>query len=163
MSIQDEHLKAEFIDKFLQRVAIGVVLVALAFNLSALAFVVPDAVAFYLNKIELALGILAVIIVLPQFIKMMRCRMRGEAWAEDADSFVANIYRRAAEKGFSLTFVALVVLIFLSDDYLIELPLEFYFQALLAFSLGVFSLTFFWLLWADEEAPADEFDSGSSQ
>ena len=163
MSTHEEHKQAEFLDRFMRRTAIGVFLVSLAFASSALSFVVGKPLAFSLDKLELGLGLLAVIIVFPPFVKMIRRKFRDRSAVHDSDGFVADAYKRAAEKGFSLTFVFLLFMVFVSGRYFPDLPAVFFINVILAFSLGIFSITFFRRLHSNgDDASDDEFEADTS-
>lgn len=160
MSNQDDHSRAEFIDRFMHRTAIGVLLIALAYASSAMAPFLSEAAGSYLDNLELGLRVLAVIIILPQFIKMIRLRARQPENCE-TDGFVVDVYKRAASMAFALTFVTLVVMQALAGRELADLSAAFYINSTLAISLGVFSITFLRLAHAGDGEDDDDFDTGS--
>ncbi len=160
MSNQDDHSRAEFIDRFMHRTAIGVLLIALAYASSAMAPFLSEAAGAYLDGLELALRVLAVIIILPQFIKMIRLRARQPEDCE-TDGFIVDVYKRAASMAFALTFVALLVMQVLAGRQFADLPPGFYINAALAISLGVFSITFLRLAHADDGEDDDDLETGS--
>lgn len=150
---------AQFVDRFMHRIAIGVFLVALAYATSAVMFLVSPEIAFYLDKLKLGLGLMAVVIVFPQFVKMVRRKVRGGADADEPESFVVEAYKRAAEKSFALTFVSLIIMDVLSTGVLAGLPVEFSIEVILFVSLIIFSLSFFaFNRTGDDDDAEDLFD-----
>jgi hypothetical protein len=148
---------AQFADRFLLRTAIGVLLVAIAYAAGAAMYLVGDEIADYLDKLQLLLAVAAVVIILPGFIKYARLRAAGQCRAGEPEGFVAEVFNKACVKAFSLTFVFLIILEPLSKKYLTELPTNFFINLTLCLSLGVFSLTFFFLNREDDDDLEDEF------
>lgn len=58
----------EFSERFLQFTAVSILLVAMAFGLSTVGFIVSDELANSLNMAETGLGILVLVILLPMFL-----------------------------------------------------------------------------------------------
>ena len=95
------------------------------------------------------------VVVLPGFVRMTRIRLRGDCNSSDADSYIGDVFRKACVMAFSATFVLLTLTGPLSNRMPAELPTDFYTQTVLAVSLGVFSGTFFVVLWRDRDEVDD--------
>lgn len=164
MSNGDQQSVAEFVDIFMQRIALGVFLVSLAYGASALIFVSDGEIASYLGKAKLGLGILAVILVLPQFIKMVRFKMKRPSDGCEPEGFVVDVYKRAAEKGFAFTFIFLLIMDVVTDKVVTDLPPKFFIEVVIAASLAIFSLSFFFLnRETDDREDDDDFDHEPGQ
>ena len=98
---------AQLSETMMQRPAIGTALITLAYLLSIAMQLVAEPVAVYLDRIQMAVGLLLVV-VLPVFIKYTRHRARLKASCPQSDGFMAET--------FSLTFFAQVRDISGDDD-----------------------------------------------
>jgi len=146
---------AQIAEMMMHRTAIGVFLVTMAYVLSAVVYLVDAQVARYMEYLQLVLGIAAIAVVLPVFVKYSRIKARRQAGCPESDSFMAEMFQRAGIKAFSFTFVFLVVLDVVTKREFVEFPTPFYINLILAFSLGVFSITYFRLV---HSSGADEHD-----
>jgi hypothetical protein len=158
---KSKHISAaEFVDAFMWRIALAVGLVSLAYASSALTFVVADSVSYYLDKVNLVLGLAAVALILPQFLKMARHKARNLSSTMEPEGFVVDAYKRAAEKAFSFTFIFLIFLDIMIENVWANLPAEFLINVIVSFSLATFSLSFFFFSrsHSDEDAE-DDFES----
>lgn len=134
----------QFIDRFLTRTAVGLLLIALAQG-SAIAFALLNEGSAWrgpLDLAELALGVATLIAVLPAFVALMIRRSRGQE-ACMADGFIADAFRRAGSAAFTCTFLGLVIARMsahrLPDAWTTDVVL----RALLAIALGAFAIAFF--------------------
>ena len=109
---------AQTVDRILQRTAIGVFLLSLAYSMSAAMYLVSEEAAGYMDRVQLALGILIVLIVLPAFLKFLRLKFRRGSDSPESDGYVAEMFKRAGSKAFSLTFILLIVLELAARKYL---------------------------------------------
>ena len=159
MNKDNSESTAQFVDKFLHRTAIGVLLMAFAYVTSSAMYLVSEEVAATLDVVELLLALLAVAAVLPVFIKYVRLRSNRQCDQSESDGYMADVLKKACVKAFSFTFVFLIILEPTSEKYLTELPTDFFINVILAFTLGVFSLTFFSLIRSDHDEFEDDFDS----
>lgn len=161
MSQQAEESVAQFVDRFLQRSATGVLLVGTAYALSAVMYFVGDEVSGYLSKVTLVLGILAVISVLPVFIKMVRLRSNKQCNWSGSDSYMMGVFNKACVSAFEATFIFLIVLEPLSKKFLTEQPTNFFINVVLAVAASVLGLAFFFRTRRDEAELEDDLDPGS--
>ena len=134
---------AQFVDRFMTRTATGVLLVSLAYAATTVEYFAPETLAFYLDKLALILGLLAVVIVFPQFVQLIRRRTKLGIGKNEPEGFVIEVYKRAAERAFSLTFIFLLFMDVMTDRGLAGLPAEVVVETIIAFSLAIFSLSFF--------------------
>ena len=149
---------AQVAETMMHRTAIGVFLVTMAYVLSAAVYLVDEQVERYLDHLQLVLGIAAIVVILPIFVKYSRLKARRQDGCPESDSFMAEMFKRAGTKAFSLTFIFLVVLDVVTKRELVDYPTPFYINLILAFSLGVFSITYFRLVHSGgDDDYGDEF------
>lgn len=157
MSQQDEEPIAQFVDRFLQRTATGVLLVGFAFAVSAAMYLVTDEVAAHLDKLTLLLGLAAVIAVLPVFIKMMRLRANKECNWSGSDSYLSGVFNKACVLAFEVTFVFLIILQPVTKKFLTDQPTDFFINVILSVSAVVLGVAFFYRIRKDADEPVDDF------
>ena len=118
---------------------------------SAGIFLANEPVAEVLDYLDLALALMAVAIVLPPFIQLMRLR-RSEEWAcANTEGFVGEVFRTACVRTFTFMFVLLILAEPLSDRFLLHLPTNFFINVILAATLAMFSLSFLLLNRDDDD------------
>lgn len=149
---------AQFVDRFMTRTALGIFLVALAYGASVLERTLPSNAADLFDKIGLALGIAAVVIVLPQFVQLIRRRKALGIGRNEPEGFVTDVYKRAAERAFALTFIFLLAMDVMTRGVLANLSADVAIKAVIAVSLSIFSLSFFLFNRVDEDD--DDFEDG---
>ena len=155
---------AEIADKAMQYIAIGVFLLALAQACSALIFFVGEDMAVLLGYAKIGFGILAVIVVFPQFLRLSRLKMNMQSGCAEPEEFIIDVYKRAAERAFAFTFVFLVFMDYMTRNSWSDLPTEFVIDLILAASLAFFSLSFFVFNRAgDTDEGEDDFDQVQGQ
>ncbi len=155
---------AELIDRFLQRTAIGVFMLALSYVMSAAEYLVSDEVAGHIDRLQLLLSALIIVVVLPAFLKYLKLKTNKDKECPDTSGYVMEMFKRAGIKAFSLTFIFLIAVNWVAEKYLTRLPAPFFINATLAFTLGVFSISFYFLLRGDDdEDPDDDFDAEPGQ
>ncbi len=164
MSQNNQQSAAEIVDKFMQRTALAVFLISLAFACTALRFVVEGDIASHLGKAKLVFSVLAVILVLPQFIRVMRLAIKNRASGCEPEGFIVDVYRRASEKGFAFNFIFLLIMDVVTDNLVTDLPPKFFIDVVIAASLAIFSLSFFFLnRKSNADEGDDEFESEPGQ
>jgi hypothetical protein len=150
---------AQLVDKFLQRTAIGVFLLSLSYVMSATVYVVGNEAVSHIGTLKLILSALVLMVVFPAFIKYLKLRLDKNKECPDTGGYVMEVSRRAGVMAFSLTFVFLIVIEWMAGGFLAGLPAPFFINAILAFTLGVFSITFYFLLRGEgDDDLDDEFD-----
>ncbi|MDX1571284.1 MAG: hypothetical protein R3200_12440 [Xanthomonadales bacterium] len=148
----------QFIDRFLTRTALGVLLMSFAYGAGAATYLVDDPLHDWLETAQLLLSLGAVAAVLPVFVKLFRLR-HGVARVDcGPEGFIAGAFRKAGSHAFTFAFIVLILFEPLSKRWLTDLPTAFFINVLLCLILGVFSGGFF--LLSRDDAPEDEFDAG---
>ena len=148
----------QFIDRFLIRTALGVLLMSLAYGSAGVSFLVGPPVHDWLESAQLVLSLGAVAVVLPVFVKLFVMR-RGIARIEcGPEGFISGAFRKAGSNAFTCAFVVLVVLEPISRRWLTDLPTSFFLNALLCLILGTFGAAFF--LLSRDTGPEDDLDLG---
>ena len=110
-----------------------------------------------MHKMPTLLSLLVLVILLPVFIRFVRLRANKDCDWSQPGGYVAEIFGKACVRAFSATFVLLIVLQVVADKYFAALPTAFFLSVILALSLGVLGLTFFYLVRSDEDELDDEF------
>ena len=152
---------AQIIDSFMQRTALGGFLLALAYAMSAAMLVTSPEVAEVLDNLQLGLGILVILVVFPAFLRIVKLRRRSGSDCEETDGYIVAMFKKASTNAFSLTFVFLIIMQVVTEKIQTGLPASFFVDIILAFTLGVFSITFFMLVRSDSDETEDDFDTES--
>lgn len=134
---------AQFVDKFITRTAIGVFLVSLAYAVSVFEQLLAGEGVEILDKVGKALGIAAIVIVLPGFISLIRRRKSLNIGSDEPEGFVTDVYKRAAERAFALTFIFLLFMDVMTGRALSNLSAEVAVKMVIAVSLAIFSVSFY--------------------
>ncbi len=148
---------AQFVDRFMTRTALGIFLVSLAYGASVFERLLEGETVAILDKLGLALGIGAIVIVLPQFISLIKRRKSLELGSGEPEGFVTDVYKRAAERAFALTFVFLLFMDIMTGRTLSGLSAEVAIKIVIAVSLAIFSISFYLFNRVDDE-DLDEFE-----
>ena len=159
MSNRPEESPAEALDRFLQRLAIGVFLLGISFALSAANFVASEEVLDIIRPIRKVFGLAVIVIVLPPLLKAFKFKGHVLQKCYEPEGYVVEMFKRACVMAFSLTFVTLIIIERITDAGLIDLPTPFFLRIALSISLDVFALTFFMSTLAsddDEDELEDE-------
>ena len=156
MSKQQKVSVAEQIDRMHQRIAMGVVLVAIAYAISAIRFFVNEEVIGVLDIFSKILGITILILVLPAFLKFVNMRRKNRGACKEPEGFVIEMFNQATGKAFQFTFLFLVALEIISKNYLAHLPGEFFIKLIISVTLAIFSLSFFFLNRAGGDEETEE-------
>ena len=152
---------AQIVDSFMQRTALGGFLLALAYAMSAAMLVTSPEVAEVLDNLQLGLGILVILVVFPAFLRIVKLRRRSGSDCEETDGYIVAMFKKASTNAFSLTFVFLIIMQVVTEKIQTGLPASFFVDIILAFTLGVFSITFFMLVRSDSDETEDDFDTES--
>ena len=165
MFFNKDETTAQFVDRFLKRVALAVTIMAASYGAGALSHIVGERVGDILLTVKDPLGLLAAIIVLPMFIKMMVKVVRSGTKHSAPPGYVAEMYGRSAGNGFAAGFIFLIFLEPLSGGMLSHLPAEFFVQSAIAILLGALGISFFILNRDGDDEIDDEFgdEEGASQ
>lgn len=135
----------EQIDKMMQRVALGTFLVAVAYAIITAKFLVAEETGEILNIIAKVLGVLIIVLILPGFVKFVNMRRKNREACREPEGFVIEMFNKATGKAFQFTFLFLIFFEIVSKNYLTHLPGEFFIKVIVSVTLGIFSITFFFL------------------
>ena len=159
MSQKTEESVAQFVDRFLQRCAGGVLLIGLAYALSAVMYLVSNETADTLNNATVVLGILAVALILPMFVRMVRLRSSGQCDWSESDSYMSSVFNKACVSAFEVTFILLIILEPLSKRVLTDQPADFFINVVVAVAATVLGLAFFYRMQRDDDAIDDDLEN----
>ena len=81
--------------------------------------------------------------MLPQFFQLIRRRKGLGIGSHEPESFVIDVYKRAAERAFSFTFIFLLFMDVMTGGMFSVLPAEITIKIVIAVSLAIFALSFF--------------------
>ncbi len=148
---------AEVLDKFMHAVAIALLLFSLKFATSAAMHFADGSLLNILDWTEIVLTGLAVIILIPAGFRFKLLKYKPEHRFFEPNGYVIDIFRRSFEKGFSITFLMLVILDVATKRHFTEIPTAFFIEIILVVMLGSFGIAFFLL---SHRADTDLFDDG---
>ena len=136
----------EAADKNMRILAVAVFLFAVKYAASAAALVVGAGPARVFDGIELGAALLGVLVLVPMGLwKFRKLSVSQRRLYTDPEGYVGEVFRRAGFKSWALTWILLVVMDILAREDITALPAEFFLQVVTAMTLGVFSVTFFYL------------------
>ena len=142
---------AQQAERFLIQTASGVLCMSFAYLAGVLGYVLTADIQPLLDGVKTGLSLLAMVIVLPGFIRLARLRMLEKAHDCDADSYTGSVFQRACVNAFSAMFIALILSEPASKILPEALPLDFYRGSFLVIGLSVLSISFFVTLWRDRQ------------
>lgn len=146
---------AQFYDRFLNRSALSMLMLAFVYTLDASRTFAADDVASMMKKAEGIFAILLMINLLPVMAKLMWFKIKRKPGCNDPDGFVVSTFKEAAVKGFTASFLAMLVALGLSQEILSHWSATVFLNIILALMLGVVSISF--LLANREPEPDDDF------
>ncbi|MBO6505017.1 MAG: hypothetical protein JJ850_16515 [Kordiimonadaceae bacterium] len=151
---------AQLYDRFLNRSAIGMFLLALLFALTAFEQSAAGELPGALKYAEKAIAILIIILVGPITFQVYRRKRSFVSTCDEPEGFLTSSFQKAAMRAFTGSFILLIVLNVLLEKEAVDWPAAVIVPALLAFNLGVASLSFFLdNLEDDEDDFAEEEDA----
>lgn len=149
----------QFVDRFLVRIALAVTIMAASYGAGALTHILGSgALRDFLTMAKDPVGVLAALIMLPMFIKMMVKVVRSGGKYTEPSGYIAEIYSKSAVNGFAAGFIFLILLEPFSGRALSDMPPQFFVQAAIAVMLSTLGISFFILNRAgDDDMDDDEF------
>ncbi len=147
---------AQFYDRFLGRVAIGLFLVAMGLGIDGLGYFVEPDVAAMLKYGRTGLSVVLMILVLPVFLKLLFLRFNNKEACQEPESFVTEVYKHASVHGFSVVMLMLIAFQVVLGPESDALPTEFYIKSILATGFLAVSISFFIQMYRSED---DDFVS----
>lgn len=152
---------AQLYDRFLNRTAISMIMLAVVYALDASRAFTADDVASLMKRAEGILGIILMINLLPVMVKLMWFKFKRMPGCNDPDGFVANTFKEAAVRAFTTGFIAMIVALKLSEQILADWSATIILNIILALMLSVLSISF--LVANREPELDDDFDDGDVQ
>ena len=150
---------AQTIDSAMVRFAMGMLLVGFAYAISVAMFFVGDELAGSLKILKKTAGLLVFVVVLPQFIKLMLMKLKLRGCEGEPEGFVIDVVHKAAEMAFSLTFVFLIAMQVVTEDFLPNLPAGVAVEMIVAVTLGLYCAFFFYFHRDPDDQGDDQFDA----
>jgi len=150
---------AQIVDTFMQRTALGLVLIASKFVLTATSHFLPAASEDMVDITAVLLSIAAVFVILPSFSRYVAARQKDKSCFANVESYLAEMFKEAGMRAFSATFVLLIGLQIFTDLAEPGLPIVFYLDLIVAVMTGSAAVSYFLLVQDDEEEedlPEDE-------
>jgi len=152
---------AQLYDRFLNRTALSMIMLAVVYALDASRFFAADDIASIMKRAEGILGILLMVNLLPVMLKLMWFKFKHMPGCNDPDGFVASTFKEAAVRGFTTGFIAMIVAMKLSEKIFADWPATIFLNIVLALMLGVLGVSF--LVANREQELDDNFDNGEAQ
>ncbi len=153
---------AQFYERFLGRVTLGLLLLAIALVIDCAGYFVDAATDEVLRYVRRTLSVVIIIVVAPSTLKLMWNRWKSDSPHREPESFVVEIYKKASLHGFTFVALALVVLQGVLGAGESTLPALFFIKAVLAAMLLVTSLSFYLQMQVDDDLEEDDFDDEAS-
>ncbi len=151
MTAKDQAYVAERVDKFQKTVAIGLLVLAASYGVEIAQFTVEEGTQEILERVSFWMSILVIIVILPSVLGIGYLKYKYRGACIEQEGFVLEAVKKAAVMSFSLTFAFMVFidgfLLFNDDaemDFFPDMPVKFYLKAIMAFTLTIQSLFFFW-------------------
>lgn len=158
MTSKDQAYVAERVDKFQKTIAIGLLVLASAYGFEIAQFWVAEETKDLLENISFGLSILVILIILPSVLSIAYLKYKYRGACIEQEGFVLEAVKKASVMAFSLTFAFMVFidgfLLFNDDaelDFFPDMPVKFYLKSIMAFTLVIQSLFFFWYIRDDSE------------
>lgn len=131
----------QFVDFFLQRVALGVLLVSFGFAIEVGEYLLGPDVYQWLKVLEMGVSIGVVVLILPAFVRYVWYRRtHGRDFAPEG--YVSEMFRRSCARSFEVTFIFLLVVEVLAHRVFETVPAKIFLDATLFVTLAVMSLMF---------------------
>ncbi len=146
---------AQLNDRFLNRTALSLLMLAVVYTLEVSRSLAANDIAAIMNRAGGILSLILLINLLPVTIKLMWFKYKRKPGCNDPNGFVASTFKEAAVRGFTTSFIAMLVALELSRDVLSVWSATVFLHIILALTLGVLSISF--LLANRETEPGDDF------
>ncbi|MCF6196516.1 MAG: hypothetical protein L3J50_07405 [Emcibacter sp.] len=155
---------AQLLDSLMHKVAIAFILMIIIRGIGLSEFFIsPDLYGnLYYLKIALKIGLF--LLILPVFINFLRLKFRGQCNIREEDSYISETFKRACVMSFALSILFLQLVKKTAAHYTKDLPTPVYIGALEIFSLSVFCITYFYLIYSESrEDQEDDFTGEQDQ
>lgn len=149
---------AQVADHFIQRMIIGLVVLALMYAGKAAIELVSGNIGDILTMAMPVGSLLIVLLIIPPLWRYMQLRRANKGRCPEADSYIAQMYKEAAVRAFGFTFIALMVMGYGAELDFYTWSTAFVLNAIIALSLGVLAFNFF-RFTRDSDDEEDDFDA----
>ncbi|MEX0298717.1 MAG: hypothetical protein AB3N28_06580 [Kordiimonas sp.] len=157
MVAERQESMAQFVDRFLQRITLGVFVLAFSYAVGVAKYFAGEEMLVALDMVKTGLALLGAAITLPSFIKFVRMKKKcGSSFAEPS-GYIVEVYRKACEYAFAFTFVLLILLEPVAVEFLVDVPAALYIHVTLTVSLLSLSLSFFFMSRGGDDELDDDF------
>lgn len=146
---------AQLYDRFLNRTAVSLIMLAVIYALDASRSFAGDDMSVITKRTGGILGILIVLNLLPVTAKLAWFKVKRKPGCNDPDGFTATTFKEAAVRGFATGFIAMLVALELSKSFLADWSATTFLNIVLVLMLSVVSVSF--LLANREIDPDDDF------
>lgn len=154
-SAKEQEPMAQLYDRFLNRCAISMFLLALLFAYSAAEQLLGSELPAFLMYGEKAVAILILVLCGPVTVKVYMRKRSFVSTCDEPEGFLTAAFQKAAMRTFTGSFVLLMVIYVLLDKAVVDWPAGVLVSGLLAFNMIVASGSFFFDSFADSD---DDFD-----
>lgn len=163
MTAKDQAYVAERVDKFQKTIVIGLLVLVVAYGFEIAQFWVEDGSRGILEDISFWLSVLVIVIILPSVLGVGYLKYKYRGACIEQEGFVLEAVKKASVMAFAITFAFMVFidgfLVFNDDaelDFFPDMPVKFYLKSIMAVTLTVQSLFFFW--YTRDTSEDDEFE-----
>ena len=163
MTSKDQAYVAERMDKFQKTIAIGLLVLVAAYGFEIAQFWAQESTREILEDISFWISVLVIIIILPSVLGVVYLKYKYRGACIEQEGFVLEAVKKASMMSFALTFSFMVFidgfLVFNDDaemDFFPDMPVKFYLKSIMAFTLVIQSLFFFW--YTRDSSEDDEFE-----
>ncbi len=149
--------RAEIMDKMMLATAILIAILAVLYAVSAIEYLVGETLAAYLGMLETGLAVLVLVIALftvPLLVKKLSLNRQHPSG--QPESFFNDIARQSFATSWAVTFLAMVVMDSVTEDFIAGMPVMFTLDLIRAILLGTFGISFFVLNQADSAGAAEQ-------
>ncbi|PCI59173.1 MAG: hypothetical protein COB37_11990 [Kordiimonadales bacterium] len=158
--MKKEETLAQFVDRFMQRTALAVLVMSLAYASSAVSHFVSEQTAEYLMWAKTAFALGGGAIVLPVVVKFVRLRMKKDKSCSGSPTgYMASMFNKAAERAFATGFIFMIILEPLSQHLVADWPPAFFIQSTLSVMIAALGINFFLLNRDEGDELDDDFES----
>ncbi len=158
MNIAADFSYAELSDKFMQRVAVITLMLAVVLGISATQSIVGDDLAWYLSQIERVLAIVMVVTALLGLLPLMvkKLSLNRKLRKSQLEGFINDVAHKSFTFAWAATFVSVSLSKLFLQQQLAELPLESLLEFIQAILFGAYAVCF--LILNKSESDHEDFE-----
>ncbi len=155
---------AQLLDSLMHKVAIAFILMIIIRGIGLSEFFISPDLYGNLYYLKFALKIGLFLLILPVFINFLRLKFGGQCDIREEDSYISETFKRACVMSFALSILFLQLVKKTAAHYTTDLPTPVYIGAIEIFSLSVFCITYFYLIYSESrEDQGDDFTGEQDQ